>query len=478
MGSELSEDYNGLDENKAVWLKLLRPRKINIEDNAGRRIPTWDLMMKNIYSLNATNIEQDNFNLRIIYRDDRTGIDNPQLQEGIIASTTPLIELLGMDRLNQNLDPQPDGNFDYAEGITIKPELGLVIFPSLKPFEDNLRSAFRNDPNREDLIDKYVYEELYNETQNDAELVSAKNKFFIVGRFQSGSANEIVIPGFNIAEGSVRVYAGGTPLQEGVDYRVDYTFGKVSIINEGVSVGNEPTRNTKYGMDVNIQKDSRFLTKMVDKIPLIQTKEPSRITFNAEFAQLIPGTSNTVNGESTSYIDDFESSTTPFTLSNPNSWRLASTPQTADDRYNGSSRDLDFAYKRAKLAWYTIDNLFYRNDRRTPGNLTDEDLDNHYVRSVKPQEIFPNLDENIINFQQMFDLAYYPEERGQYNYNPLTDSDNTLPNPRTNWGGITNAIRTEIDFDKANVEYIEFWMMDPFITSPRGRINDGRGNDK
>ncbi len=530
---ELSEDYNGLDENKAVWLKLLRPRKININDNSGTRVPTWDLMMKNVYSLNATNIEQENFSLRIIYRDDRTGIDNPQLQEGIIASTTPLIELLGMDRLNQNLDPQPDGNFDYAEGLTIKPELGLVIFPSLQPFENNLRAAFRNDPNRDDLIDKYVYEELYDNTQNDAELVSSKNKFFVVGRFQSGSANEIVIPGFNIAEGSVRVYAGGTPLQEGIDYRVDYTFGKVSIINEGVlnsgkditvsyekadlfnfqsrtllgarfdyklddginlgatllhlnerplitriSVGNEPTRNTKYGFDVNIQKDSRFLTKMVDKLPLIQTKEPSRITFNAEFAQLIPGTSNTVNGESTSYIDDFETSTTPFTLSNPTSWRLASTPQTADDRYNGSSRDLSFAYKRAKLAWYTIDNLFYRNDRRTPGNLTDEDLENHYVRSVKPQEIFPNLDENIINFQQIFDLAYYPEERGQYNYNPLTSSNNLLPNPRSNWAGITNAIRTEIDFDKANVEYIEFWLMDPFITTPRGEINDGRGNIK
>ncbi len=529
---EMAEDYNGRDENEVIFLKLLRPRKINIRDNSGERIPTWDLMMKNIYSLNATNLERENFSLRIIYRDDRTGIDNPQLQEGVIAGVTPLIELVGLDKLNPNNDPQPDGNFDFVEGITIKPELGIIIFPNLQPFENQLRNAFAQDPNRDDLIEKYVYEELYNETQNDAELVSSKNKYFLTGRFQSGSANEIVIPGFNISEGSVQVYAGGAPLVEGVDYQVDYTFGKVNIINEGVlnsgkditvryekadlfnfqsrtllgtrldyvvddginlgatllhhferplisriSVGNEPTKNTKYGFDVNIRKDSRLMTKLIDKIPLIQTKEPSSIAFNAEFAQLIPGTSNIVDGEGTSYIDDFESSTTPFTLGNPTSWRLASTPQTPDDRYNGSSRDLSFAYKRAKLAWYQIDNLFYRDDRRRPDNVTEEEMQDHYVRFVRPQEIFPNLDQNIINFQQIFNLAYYPEERGQYNYNPNGLND-LLPDPRSNWAGVTNAIRSEIDFDKANVEYIEFWVMDPFITTPRGQIDDGRGNVK
>ncbi len=526
---ELAEDYNGRDENEVIFLKLLRPRKINIRDNSGERIPTWDLMMKNIYNLNANNLERENFSLRIIYRDDRTGIDNPQLQEGVIASVTPLIELVGLDKLNPNNDPQPDGNFDFVEGITIKPELGIVIFPNLQPFDNQLRQAFSQDPNQSDLVDKYVYDELYDETQNDAELVSSKNKYFLTGRFQSGSANEIVIPGFNISEGSVQVYAGGSPLVEGVDYQVDYTFGKVNIINEGVlrsgkditvryekadlfnfqsrtllgtrldyviddginvgatllhhferplisriSVGNEPTKNTKYGFDVNIRKDSRLMTKLIDKIPLIQTKEPSSIAFNAEFAQLIPGTSNIVDGEGTSYIDDFESSTTPFTLGNPLSWKLASTPQTPDDRYNGSSRDLSFAYKRAKLSWYQIDNLFYRDDRRRPENVTEEDMQNHYVRFVRPQEIFPNLDENIINFQQIFNLAYYPEERGQYNYNPNGTTD-ILPDPRSNWAGVTNAIRSEIDFDKANVEYIEFWVMDPFINSPRGNIDDGRG---
>ena len=533
---ELSEDYTNLDEEQVIFLKLLRPRKINITDPDGDPVPTWDLMMKNIYNLNGTNIAQEGFQLRVIYRDDLTGIDNPQLQEGATASTKPLIEILGLDRLNQNNDPQRDGNFDFVEGITIEPETGLIIFPYLQPFSDPLRREFQGDPREQALIDKYVYSELYNKTKNDAELVSNKNKYVIIGRFQAGSTSEIVIPGFNIAEGSVRVYAGGSPLQEGVDYQVDYTFGKVNIINEGVlnsgkqltisyekadlfnfqsrtllgtrldyrvddditvgatllhlnerplisrvSVGNEPTRNTKYGFDVNIRKDSRFLTKMLDKLPLIQTKEPSSITFNAEFAQLIPGTSNEVDGEGTSYIDDFESTATPFSLSNPNSWKLAATPRTPDNRFNGESRNLDYGYRRAKIAWYQIDNLFYRDDRRKPDNISDEELKNHYVRQVEPQEIFPNLDKNVINIQPMFDIAYYPGERGQYNLNPaVASTEGIFTSPaerRANWGGITTAIRSEVDFDKSNVEYIEFWLMDPFIDTPNGVIKDGRGNE-
>lgn len=521
---ELSEDYSTLPEDQVVFLKLLRPRKINIDDQQGERIPTWELMMKNIYSLNATNVSQDGFQLRVIYRDDNTGIDNPQLQEGVTASTKPLIEILGLDRLNPNNDPQRDGNFDFVEDITIDTETGLIIFPFQRPFSSALRQEFRNDPSEQRLINKFAYDELYDLTKIDAALVSNKDKYVLRGLFQSGSSNEIVIPGFNIAEGSVRVFAGGSPLVEGQDYQVDYTFGKVNIINEGVlnsgkkitisyekadlfnfqsrtllgtrfdykvsddvnfgatllhlnerplisriSVGNEPTRNTKYGFDVNIRKDSRLITKMLDKLPIIQTKEPSSIAFSAEFAQLIPGTSNIIDGEGTSYVDDFENTATPFSLSSPASWKLAATPDTDDGRFE-NARELGINDFRAKVAWYQVDNLFYRDDRRKPDGLTDAQVQNHYARVVRPQEIFTNLDPNIINFQQIFDIAYYPSERGQYNYSENLDANGNLLNPERNWGGITNAIRSEVDFDKANVEYIEFWLLDPFLNGANAQI--------
>ncbi len=527
---ELTEDYQNRSEDQAIFLKLLRPSKIDV------KVPTWDLMMKNFYSLNATQLSPEGFQLRIVYRDDKTGIDNPSLHEGKRTKDVPLVQLLSLDRLNSYNDPQPDGNFDYVSGITVQEETGLIVFPVLEPFGSKLKSFF--DPNTEaNLINKYVYDTLYHTTKADAELDVSKNKFFLSGRMQAGSSSEIVLPGINISENSVVVTAGGTPLIEGQDYRVDYNLGRVTILNEAVlnsgkpikvsyekadlfnfqsrsligtrldyrlsddinfggtflylnerplisrvSIGNEPTRNMKYGMDVNIQKESLFLTKMVNALPLIQTKIPSNISFNAEVAQIRPGTSNYVNGEETSYIDDFEATATPFNLGNNIlNWKLSHTPLTEDRRFTSGSalnNDLRLGYKRAKLAWYIIDNIFYRSTGVSrPSNITEEDAQNHYVRPIQPQEIFKNQDREVINTNlPILDLAYYPSERGQYNYNPDLRSDGRLNRPEENWGGITRAITSDVDFDRNNIEFIDFWLMDPFIEGENGRVLDGIEN--
>ena len=136
---ELTEDYANVPENEVIFLKMLRPSKINIRDQKGKLIPTWELMMKNIYNLNASQVNRDGFQFRIIYRDDQTGLDNPFIQEGVNTKDVPLIELLGLDKLNSNGDPPKDGNFDFVEGITIEPTKGLLIFPNLKPFGETLR---------------------------------------------------------------------------------------------------------------------------------------------------------------------------------------------------------------------------------------------------------------------------------------------------------------------------------------------------
>ena len=530
---ELSESYSSLKDNEVIFLKLLRPRKVAIRDDRKRIIPTWELMMKNIYNLNVNQLSRDGFQLRIIYRDDRTGIDNPQLQEGAIIRTKQLVEVLGLDKLNPVNDPQKDGNFDFIEGITINTTTGLIIFPYLKPFSEGLRQAFRQETNADFLINKYSYDTLYNTTKADAELFATKNKFYIKGLYNAGSSKEILIPGFGVSQGSVKVYSGGIPLNEGTDFVVDYTFGKVTIMNDQIlnsgknievkyetsdpfafqtrslvgtrfdyhlsddinfgatalyynerplisrnQIGTEPARNFEYGLDFNVNKKSRLLTKIVDAIPLLQTKELSTFNVTGEFAQLLPGTSNKINGEGTAYIDDFENTATPYSLMSPAGWKLASTPKSDDNRFDPSAKatdDVRAGYKRAKLAWYQVDNQLYRNvGRFKPDNITDEDLKNHYVRPVDPQEIFPNrnLTQGVF-YEQIFDLAYYPRERGPYNYNPDLDANGFLNNPRTNWAGITTAVRTEVDFDKANIEYVEFWLMDPFIESQYGVINDG-----
>ncbi|WP_305982688.1 cell surface protein SprA [Roseivirga thermotolerans] len=528
---ELTEDYQGRSEDDVIFLKLLRPSKINT------RAPTWDLMMKNIYNLNAAGVDRQSFQLRVIYRDDNTGIDNPSLHEGQRTKDIPLIEIMGLDRLNQNGDPQKDGNFDYVEGVTINPERGYIIFPYLEPFGQRLESQFLDS--EQFLKEKYVFDTLYRTTRADAQLVSRLNKYFIKGSLQSGSTNEINLNAFQVAEGSVVVTAGGTPLVEGTDYTVDYVQGKVTIINPlilnsgkkirvsyekadlfsfqarnllgtrldyvvndktnvgltllhlnerpqltRVNIGNEPVSNTMVGLDFNYSANSRFLTRMVDALPFIDTKAPSKITLRGEFAQLFPGTSNEVDGTSTSYIDDFEATVTPFSLSNAQSWKLGSTPKTDDNKFDLSSQAgtrLGTNYRRAKIAWYTIDNVFYRSSgRNRPQNITPEDLQNHYVRSVGQTEVIKRDPQQIVVNEPSFDIAYYPAERGMYNYNPNLQRDGSLPEPEKNFGAIVRAITNEVDFDKTNIEYIEFWMMDPFINvsnntpqNPRGLIDDG-----
>lgn len=528
---ELSEDYQNRPENELIFLKMLRPARININ------IPTWDLMMKNVYNLNANQIMPDGFQLQVIYRDDRTGLDNPTLLEGENVANRPLIRLMGLDNLNPQNDPAPDGNFDFVPGITIFPDRGLLVFPVLEPFGRTLRNLFQ--PNERNLAERYVFDTLYRTTKADAELVTRFDKYFIKGRLTAGSASEILLPGLNISPGSVIVNAGNIPLTEGVDFTVDYNIGRVNIINESIlqsgkrisisfekadlvsfqtrsllgtrldymvndklniggtflylnerpnitriATGSETLRNSMWGLDANYNDESRWLTKLADALPFTDTKEKSIIQFSGEFAQLLPGTSNRVNGEQASYIDDFETAITPYGLGNAaaQTWSLAATPRTDNDDYDLSSITEDRlgnAYRRAKVAWYNIDNVFYRESGPgVPSNISREDRQNHYVRRVIPQEIFQFRDRDVIIVPEpLFELAYFPSERGMYNYNPGLTPEGFLPNPRLNYGGVTRAITTEVDFDRTNIEYIEFWLLDPFIDGPNGRVLDGIFNE-
>lgn len=528
---ELTDDYASRPAAELVRLKMLRPPSIRLD------MPTWDLMMKNVYSLNANQVQKNNFLLRIIYKDDLTGIDNPTLQEGIRTKDKPLLRVMGLDKLNPQNDPQADGNFDFVENITIDTRNGRIYFPVLEPFGNNLIGTnnwnndldeLKFDPLAETgLINKYVFSQLYRSTKADALQAADKNKFFIAGSFEGTAGSEVSLPGINISEGSVRVTAGGIPLQEGAQYTVDYGTGRVQVTDPAilasgkeikiqfekgdlfnfqqrrmfgsrfeydhskylklgatllnlserpiitrVNIAEEPINNTMLGFDVNFDAPSRFLTRLVDKIPFIQTKAESRVTLYAEYAQLFPGASR-LSGK-VSFIDDFEGTRTAFNLGRAPQigWRLGSTPRFFPESL---SNTLDYNYKRAKIAWYNVDNLFYRDGSNLrPDGL---DLNNHYVRAISPQEVFPGRQRLQIQTNELiFDVAYFPEERGQYNYNPNLTANGLLFNPRNNFGAITRAITSDIDFDNQNMEYLEFWLLDPFIQGQNGRVLDGRLN--
>ncbi len=518
---ELSTD--GVDGQQALYLKLLKGTIINPS------LPSWDLMMKNVYSLDAFNISSENFNFEIWYLNQETGVEIPYFPEGK-PEAKPLINTLGLDRISVVNDPQPDGLFDFIQNVTINPQNGRVYFPVLEPFGDYLKRQF-NDPN---LGAKYAYDSLYTTTRILAQQDVDHNRYTFRGRYQSSSGSEISLNAFNIPQGSVTVTAGGATLTENVDYTVDYNLGRVRILNEGIlasgqpikvslgsnslfniqtktligsrfdyrvsediniggtilnlterpltqkiNIGDEPISNTVVGIDGSFRTDAPFITKTVDMLPFYSTKEKSTLTITAEAARLFPGNSKAITKDGIAYIDDFEGSQTVIDIRTANSWFLASTPQGQDDLFpeGNLNSDLAYGFNRAKLAWYTIDPLFFRNDNRTPGHIRNSASQaNNYSREVLETEVFPNKDPDpgLINNLPTLDLAFYPRERGPYNYETKASQfsaglnrDGSLAAPRTRWGGIMREIQSS-DFEASNVEFIQFWIMDPF--------NDQDGN--
>jgi cell surface protein SprA len=410
-----------------------------------------------------------------------------------------------------------------------------VFFTVLEPFGQALRDSIYdpNDPKGSlDLANKYCFDSLYTLTKSQARQYPDKNKFVLDGFYKSTTGSEISLNALNVPQGSVRVTAGGVQLQENVDYTVDYTLGRVRIINDGllnsgtpinislesnqmfniqtktlmgahldykinkdfnigatilnlnerpltqkVNYGDEPMSNTIWGMNLSYRTQSRLITRLVDALPLIATKAPSNISIDAEFAQFIPGHSKSIGKAGTTYIDDFEGAQSTIDLKNMGTWFLASTPQLQTTMgmfpEAAPSTGLMYGFNRAKLAWYVIDPLFYdKSNSLVPPNVSLQELSDNYVRQVWESEVFPNkqpLNGVPVNLA-VFNLAYYPSEKGPYNfdvqpsiYSRGMNQDGTLASPESRWGGIMRYIETT-DFDAANVEYIEFWMMDPFAS--------------
>jgi cell surface protein SprA len=532
---EFSDQGNTAPNNLVV--KLLK------SSNPNTRMPMWDLMMKNVYSIGAYQVERTDFRLNILYSGNKQGVPTGYFTEGpeeVVG--VPLIHLLGLDNLDNQMNPVPkgDGMFDFIDGAatnggTFQASNGRLFFTSLEPFGSYLRdSVFPNNP---EYADYYAYDSLYTTTKTGAEQFPEKNRYLIEGMYKSQSGADISLNALNVPQGSVRVSAGGVPLVENVDYTVDYTLGRVKIINEGllnsgvpinvslesnstfniqqkrmmgvhvdhefskdfhvggtilnlhekpltqkVNYGDDPISNTIWGLDLSYRTESRWLTKMIDKLPGISTNETSRISIDGEFAQFIPGHSKAVGKTGTSYIDDFEGAQSTIDLKHIGSWFLASVPQGQPDLFPEGmpvqfNDPLVYGKNRAKFAWYIIDPLFYdRSGGLRPSNVDKNEISRNSVRQVLETEVFPNKDipngtpTNIA----VLNFAYYPEERGQYNYdvdpvpNPPTaglNSDGTLAEPQTRWGGIMRKIESS-DFEAANIEYIEFWMMDPFTEDP------------
>lgn len=503
---EFSTDIS--DNSKALFVKSLKNTACTPYQG------NWDLMMKNVYSLGATSVKKEKFKMDIKFLSDTSGVFLSYLPEPNLKDKK-ILQLLGLDRLDNNNKRNPNSYFDFVEGYTIDASSGRVYFPVLEPFGSYLRSVIGNDA----IADKYVFQELYDSTKTIAKQIAEKNKFEITGEFKATKTNEIILGATHIPQGSVVVTAGGQTLIEGTDYTVDYYSGIVHIQNQSildagtpisvslesnseygmqrktmfglnwqydfsknfqiggtflhlsekpqttkVSMGGEPLNNTIWGLNMSWKKESQWLTNMLDKLPLLNLTQPSSINFTAEFAQLIAGNNSSSQGNA-SYLDDFENANTDIDISDPHEWIISSTPSMfTESTYNN---DVRYGYNRALLSWYYIDPLFTRRSSSlTPGYIKNDlaQLSDPYVREVYINELFPNrqIQQKESATLNVLNLSYYPNERGPYNLDPDLNSRGRLNNPEKRWGGMMRKLETT-DFERSNIEFIEFWMMDPFV---------------
>ena len=430
------------DVSQALLVKSLKNTSNNPQQG------NWGLMMKNVYYL-ATNVEKEKFRLDVKYQSDTTGVYLSYIPEQQVKDL-PLIRLMGADRLDNNNRPNPNGYFDFVEGITVSQ--GRVFFPAAEPFGQFLYDKLMEKGLSSDKAAQYAFTELYTSTKTSAKQIAEKNKFMLTGQFRGSSANVISLGAYNVPQGSVVVTAGGVPLVEGSDYTVDYSAGEVRILNQSlidagtpinvslesntdfsmqrktmfginwqydfsknfqlggtlqhlseqslttkVAMGSEPLNNTIWGLSLNWKQESQWLTNLLNKIPLLHVTQPSNISLSAEFAHLIAGQSKGTQ-DNASYLDDFENTKNTIDVSTPTSWIISSVPSLFPEAQDKTT--LSSGFNRSLLAWYSIDKIFTsRSSSLTPSHIKSDlnQLSNYYVREVYVNELFPNRDQSSYN---------------------------------------------------------------------------------
>ncbi len=521
---------------KVLFLKLLKAT------SQRPSLPIWKLMMKNVYTIGYGTLSNTDFKLNVLYQEPGLGAKR-YVPYGDKNQGSPIISLINLDRLNSQLDPQPDGVFDYVEDYTVVSQYSRIIFPVLEPFGRDLATQiYTSIPT---TVTDTLYYALYDSIKAVAQQYPNLNRFLLKGTAKTSGSSEISI-GYNIPKGSVTVSAGGRTLQEGIDYDINYDLGTIKMTNQAilnaglpvqvnfennatfglqqrnymglrfdylskntakeqlsfggtivrlgerpfftkVNYNEEPIRNTMYGFDVNYRKDVPRITKILDKLPFYSTNAPSSLNAYAEAAYLKPGHAPQIGRGNNGlvYIDDFEGSKSGIDLRFPLiSWIMSSTPAHATDRIGNelfpealANNSLDYGKSRSKISWYQIEQTLQQID--APNNpLSDRnELSDPRVRQVYQKEIFPQRTTGFGESQLVtFDMAYYPKNKGPYNYETdpsKINADGTFIDPKTKFGGLMRGI-DQSDFETSNIEFIEFWMQDPFILPQYSNSSGGK----
>jgi cell surface protein SprA len=476
-----------VDTSQRLVLKLIKPANLKPQYTTA-----WKLMLKNIYSVGATNIQKDGFELQIKY--EIAGQD-PVTTYSENGTQVQLLKAFGMDKYDASGGANSDNIFDWRPTITVLPVAGEIIFPSLQPFSAAYLKA-------NGLTDSALaFQAVYDTSATYAAQDQTHDKWIISGKY-SGDVTSVHQLGFNVVENSVKVILNGKQLTANVDYSVDYNTGQLTILNgnalipgadlkitfeqndlftlasktllgargivnisdktkfgfsilnlneqtlsDKVRIGEEPLSNTMMGVDFNTSADLPFMTNLLDKV--ISTKQMSSFTLAGEFAHMSPNP-NTMKstipddgGQSIAYIDDFEGSKKIIPIGvGYTSWKDLSAPDslaklTPNQFYNYISNSSESYYKnlmryKGKSWWYSV---------------TPSDVNVNQIWGSKKQVATSDQQVSVL------DYVYLPDTPGTYNMNP------NLGNAKQNWGGMMKVLSsTANDLQAQNMQYIEFWL--------------------
>jgi hypothetical protein len=339
------EPTGGLNSENRLVLKMIRPSDTYVIEKADIWKPTLELMRKNIYSLLASFISEDQVEVSIFRREGDVDTD---AQGDHLYS-----KILGIDLRDEYGEIANEGNgwnTDlYADGGTINGEAGLLLFPDLRPFDPLVTPEGR--PASLEVTNPEIYDEHHNNLK-----ASENSKYYIKVRYSTPQTTW-KLQHINILENSETITLNGVRLVKNVDYEIYYDIGQIRFKTEEAArpdaeisvnyqyvpffalaqqtlvgaqgiyrlspkshlgslwlyqskkspeerprLGQEPSQIVMGDVNGNFEFNPAFMTSMVNALPYVTANVPSRISISGEVGLSFPNP----NTKGNVYVDDME----------------------------------------------------------------------------------------------------------------------------------------------------------------------------
>ncbi len=453
--------------------------------------PTWDYMLRNIYSLGGRDID---FASLVVSVERISTAEDPSYPEG---SNTPYLRFFGLDQYRGQLltGYDPDGRIDWPR---VDVQEGLLIFPYYRPFDppDALVCAWTTNTATQDC------EALIGADRNAVIYTTAREtvlknpslyaKYTI--RYESATvASRFNLNAFNILEGSEVVTLDGTTLAKGTDYSIDYFSGEVELLGEAAGrltpssnlqvtyqyrpligggqsnllglhgtyhlgtksslasswlyeskhsgtrrprLGEESTRNVVGNLLGNFTANPQFLTTMANWLPLIDTDALSTTSLSSELAVSFPNP----NIDDEAFVDDMEGAEDADELSiHRTQWQQASEPLDVISVIGGADIAAGARGRARGVYWFHPQSTTRREDFNL--NLAEQEAQE--VVEVLQLSVPVNLNE---------------AQLGAYAALAETDAYNRTQGDSL-WAGLMRGFSGQ-GLDLSEAEYLEIWVND------------------